>query len=87
MTDPQPKDYSDEPDLPPDTITELTSLEEDDPIVLEEGDDDPATWPQPPEDWKINAHADEYKLDPDTTVAIDDTPDDPEQFIEQETPV
>lgn len=87
MTDPQPKDYSDEPDLPADTIIELTSLAEDGPLSLEEGDKDPATWPQPPEEWEINRHAEEYKVDPDTTIGMDNSQDEPEQFEEQETPV
>lgn len=64
-----------EADLRPDTIIELTSVDDDDPIDLVEGDE----WPVPPEDWDPGAHDEADAEDPDVTITEDDAPDRPDE--------
>lgn len=65
--------YSDA-ELPPDTVIELSSVDEDEPLTLEEG----SGWPEPPPEWDVNAHSAAYAADPDVTITEDDTPDEPD---------
>lgn len=84
----QPEDYSDEPDLPPDTIVELESLEAELPVSLEEGNSDPDSWGDPPEGWSIGAHEDEYRVDPDVAIGEDNQKDwPPAPLISSETQI
>jgi hypothetical protein len=60
-----------DPELSLSEPVELSSIEDDDPIVLEEQDGDESAWPKPDPLVNPGAHAEELLADPDVTITED----------------